>query len=175
MLSRRGTLCLMTALVSLACGRPSSTVPTHWTARPDAVGPVRIGMTAAEARASVGDSMEASDTTDASCRYIRPATLPPGVGIMVENDTVVRVDIDSGTVATEVGARVGDTEQRVLSLYQGQVRVQPHKYTGPTGHYLVVTPPGDSLHRIIFETDGAHITTFRVGRRPAVEYVERCG
>ena len=168
-------LCLITALIPLACGRSSSTPPTRWVARPDGVGPVRIGITVARARTALGESGTTVDTTDASCTYIRPAALPPGVGLMVENDTVVRVDIDSGTVATEAGARVGDTEQHVLSLYQGQVRVLPHKYTGPTGHYLVVTPPGDSVHLIIFETDGAHVTTFRVGRRPAVEYVERCG
>jgi hypothetical protein len=87
----------------------------------------------------------------------------------------VRFDIRDTTVATETGARVGDAESRIMSLYRGRVSVQPHKYTGPTGHYLIVTQPEDSTLRTIFETDGQRVTTFRVGRMPAVGYVEGCG
>ena len=62
----------------------------------------------------------------------------------------------------------------VLAVYRGRVQVQPHKYTGPEGHYLVVTHPRDTLFLIIFETDGRHVTRFRAGRKPAVQYVEGC-
>lgn len=57
-------------------------------------------------------------------------------------------------------------------MYPGRVEVQPHKYTGPEGHYLSVSVPSDTLLRIIFETDGRVVTRYRAGRRPAVEYVE---
>jgi hypothetical protein len=100
--------------------------------------------------------------------------LPDGVSLMVVSDTVARVDIRKAGTMTTTGAAVGDSEPRVLELYRGLIHVEPHKYTGPVGHYLIVTPPGDSVHRIIFETDGKVVTRYRAGRRPAVEYVEGC-
>lgn len=70
------------------------------------------------------------------------------------------------------GAGVGDAATRILALYSGCVRVEPHHYVGPEGHYLVVSAEGDSLAAIIFETDAKHVTMFRTSRRPAVEYME---
>jgi hypothetical protein len=93
---------------------------------------------------------------------------------MIVRDTVVRVDVSSGSFATSWGDRVGDTESQVLERHRGHVSVQPHKYTGPEGHYLVVSDPSDTLHRIVFETDGKRVLRFRAGRLPEVEWVEGC-
>jgi hypothetical protein len=77
-------------------------------------------------------------------------------------------------VRTSEGAGVGDTEASVLARYEGRVRVEPHKYAGPTGHYLVVAAPPDTSHLIIFETDEGTVVTYRAGRTPEVRYVEGC-
>jgi hypothetical protein len=100
--------------------------------------------------------------------------LPPGVRVMLEDARVVRVEVDSGSVPTPEGARIGDTEARIQQLYSGRVQVQPHKYTD--GHYLVVRPAAasDTTHLLLFETDGRVVTRFRGGQRPQVEYVEGC-
>ena len=87
---------------------------------------------------------------------------------------MARVDVTKPGVRTREGAQVGDPEAAVLKLYEGRVAVTPHKYSGPQGHYLTVTTPGDSLHRIVFETDGATVQNYRVGRLPEVEWVEGC-
>jgi hypothetical protein len=39
---------------------------------------------------------------------------------------------------------------------------------------MVVVPPEDTTHRIVFETDGQNVTLFRSGRMPEVEWVEGC-
>lgn len=96
------------------------------------------------------------------------------VRLMVVNDTVVRVEVDSLPVATTWGDRVGDSESDVLRRHVGRVQVQPHKYTGPEGHYLIVTAPDDTLHRLVFETDGQRVTMYRAGLRPYVDWVEGC-
>jgi len=85
-----------------------------------------------------------------------------------------RVDVDSGAVATSTGARIGDSEDRIKSLYPNRVTVSPHEYTD--GHYLTVESgsEADSLYRIIFETDGKRVLNYRAGTRPSVEYVEGC-
>lgn len=140
------------------------------------IGRLRVEMTIAEATSVVQGLLvipEGADT--AQCAYLEWHDGPVGVGVMVERGRIARVDIDSAAVATSAGARVGDSEERIWSLYAGRVTVSPHKYTD--GHYLTVVPadPADSAFRIIFETEHDRVVRYRAGQRPAVEYVERCG
>lgn len=187
---RRGAVGLLLVLVALAvtaCRRAgdsassastvadSRTSPAQWVITPETYGPVRFGEPLDDAGDAIGEPLTASYDDEDSCAFVRPRTFPAGVTLMVEYDTVERVDVEGTGVRTSAGAAVGDPEARVLSLYRGQVQVQPHKYSGPAGHYLVVTPPGDTAHRLIFETDGQRVVGYRAGRRPAVEYVEGCG
>lgn len=147
---------------------------TRFVVDAEGIGPVRTGTTLPQLSALLGEEVRAAYADVEVCDYVRPRALPPGVSLMVLSDTVARIDVDATGVKTVEGAAVGDSEQRVLELYKGRIHVEPHKYTGPEGHYLVVTPPGDTLHRIIFETDGKVVTRYRAGPRPAVEYVEGC-
>jgi hypothetical protein len=148
--------------------------PPAWTVTPGGIGPIRIGWSIGELNAATGEQLRPTYQISDECDYLRPARLPAGVNLMVVKDTVIRVDVDTAGVLTGEGAGIGDTEARIIAMYPGQVEVQPHKYTGPEGHYLVVTVPSDTLLRIIFETDGRIVTRYRAGRRPAVEYVEGC-
>lgn len=152
----------------------SRTTPAdNWSVTSAGIGSIRAGMSIAELKAAFGDSL-VIPTKLAECDYVRPKSEPKGLSFMIENGKLSRVDVRNNTaVRTAAGAGIGDTEDRVKSLYPGQVKVQPHKYTD--GHYLVVTPtgsPGDE--RIIFETDGKTVIELRSGRTPAVEYVEGC-
>jgi len=138
------------------------------------IGPVRAGMTIGQANAALGGILRIPRKLN-ECDYISPSSRPRNFMLMVERGRVARVDVpDSSGISTAAGARVGDSEARIMSLYSGRVEVQPHKYT--SGHYLVVTPASsaDSAFRIIFETDGSRVVRYRSGRLPAVEYVEGC-
>jgi hypothetical protein len=180
-------------LLATACGRssaddadstltaaPPDSVPSApasdsgaWVARPDGIGPIRVGMTSAEARAATG--LAEAAPVAGECAYLGAVELPHGVRVMLARDTVVRVETTDSTVATEDGARVGEAEARVTELYAGRMAVQPQKYEPPPAHVLVVTPPDDTTRRIIFLTDGARVTELRVGRMPEVAFVEGCG
>lgn len=160
---------------------PDSSVPqdTAWTLRHDGIGPLRVGMTADEARAALGDfrlvDFDPTVPSDSmACGSATSTRLPAGVTVMMEGARVVRVQVDSGAVATAEGARIGDTEARIQQLYPGRVAVGPHKYTD--GHYLTVRPAeaSDTTHLIVFETDGRVVLGFRGGQKPQVEYVEGC-
>lgn len=140
------------------------------------IGPLRAGMTVAQGGAALKTALASPAGMDTvQCRFVTWPGSPPGVRLMIEKNVIVRVDVDSGSVETSIGARVGDSEDRIKSLYAGRVTVGPHKYTD--GHYLTVTPasPADSAFRIVFETDGKRVTRYRAGKRPQVEYVEGCG
>ena len=144
-----------------------------WIARPDGVGPIRVGMTSAEARVAAG--LAAAAAVPGDCAYLDADGLPSGVRVMLARDTVVRAELADSTIATAEGARVGDAEEGVTQLYAGRVEVQPHKYEPSPAHVLVVTQPGDSAHRVILVTDGTRVTGLRVGRMPEVAFVEGCG
>lgn len=131
-------------------------------------------MTLEAAGRVLGESLRADYDVFEGCDFVVPAAAPLGVSLMVLSDTVVRVDIDTGTVATQEGIRIGDTEARVLEAYRGHVTVEAHPYDGPEWHYLIVDPPADTLHRMIFETDGTNVTSFRAGLRDAVDLIEGC-
>ncbi|MFL5384271.1 MAG: hypothetical protein ACJ8GN_17250 [Longimicrobiaceae bacterium] len=178
---------MLLVLAIAACGRPDASVPpavdspaatvdspsgVEWRLTEAGIGPVRVGMTVAEAAAALSGAAAQPDTQ--ACAYVGLAGLPEGVSLMTESGRIVRVDVDdSSRVATTRGARVGWTEAQVLAAYPG-ARVEPHEYED--GHYLVALPgaPADTTHRIVFETARGVVTRFRGGVVPAVEYVEGC-
>jgi len=148
-----------------------SRADTAWSVTPRGIGSVKVG---SNARDALGLNVTLADAPGATqaCAYVRSGRLPAGVGVLATKGEVARIDVDSGRVATLEGARIGDPEARIRQIYAGRVRQEPHKYTD--GHYLVVTP-ADSGYRIIFETDGKAVTSYRAGRMPEVAWVEKCG
>ena len=149
--------------------------PTTWTVTTRGFGPVVTGMSLAALGRVLGEPLHASYAAGSACGYLRPQALPRDVLVMLQNDTVVRVDVRASGVHTAEGIGVGDTEARVASVYAGRVRTTPHKYISPGGHYLTVSAPVDSSHLLVFETDGRTVRAYRAGSRPAVELVEGCG
>jgi hypothetical protein len=133
--------------------------------------PLRVGMSEAEARRALGMASPSS-TSNGECRYLDTKG-KSRVYVMLVRDSVARLDVRDSTLATEAGARIGDPEARVLELYRGRVATQPHKYVSG-GHYLVVNAPADTAQRLVFETDGKRVTSYRVGRMPEVMWVEGC-
>jgi hypothetical protein len=142
----------------------------------DGLGQIQIGMTLDEA-VNMGLLNERPDIKPA-CDFVFPAVgagIPFGVNVMVVKRKIARIDVDTGLVTTEDGAKIGDTEDRIKAIYGDELKIQPHKYI-EGGHYMTV--PGDSASagkEIVFETDGKRVTMFRAGRLPEVEWVEGCG
>lgn len=147
---------------------------TGWVASPGGLGAIRTGMRRGALVSLLGQPSRAGYDTNPQCTYVGGSALPAGVQVMVADSTVARIDVREPGVRTREGIEVGDTEAAVLARYGDRGAVTPHKYGGPAWHYVTVTPPGDTLHRIVFETDGQVVRTYRVGRRPEVEWVEGC-
>jgi hypothetical protein len=162
-------------------GKPPPAMQPAGEMRPDSiasvtvhgVGPLRVGMTLAEARKALGGALVIPRGADTlGCDYVTWRGGPRGLHVMIDEGRIARVDVDSTSLATAAGARVGDSEERIRRLYPGRVAVTPHKYED--GHYLTVNAAGDSSFAIVFETAKGRVTRYRAGRRPAVEYVEGC-
>jgi hypothetical protein len=149
--------------------------PAAWRVTERGIGPLRAGMTRAEAERLLGSGLRLPVDGGDGCVMAQIPGAPEGTAVLVVNDTLVRADVfRASTTATAAGARIGDTADRIRSLYPGRVRAEPHKYT--TGQYLVVLTPPDTTYRLVFETDETgRVTRYRGGRMPEVGWVEVCG
>lgn len=106
------------------------------------------------------------------CFYAVPSQ-HPGIAFMVQNGRVTRADVTKRDIPTASGIRVGDSETRVKKVYGARVKVEPHAYTGPEGHYLTAYSP-DGRYGLRFETDGQKVTGFYAGEPHAIAYIEGC-
>ena len=95
------------------------------------IGPILIGMTVDEASQSAGIRLIRSGRgalDEYQCFYVQPKGEPKGIRFMVTKGRIARVDISSKRITTISGARIGDNENRILSLYPGQIKATPHPY-----------------------------------------------
>jgi hypothetical protein len=172
--------------VEPAAGKPALPPPpvdtswpsagTSFTVSPNSFGPLRVGMTVAQAAKAMGGGFGAPAGYSGGCGYATLTKAPKGLAVMLDEGKIARFEVRSGGIATAAGAKIGDTEARIKSLYGSAVTSSPHKYV-QGGHYLTVTPVAraDAAYKTIFETDGKQVTEFRSGKSPEVEQVERCG
>ena len=142
----------------------------------NALGPIQVGMTVAEAQQASGLTFkrEANYDTD-ECYYVAPASGPTDVGLMVTNGVIARFDVWEGSRTTLSGIGIGSTEAQIKQAYGNKVSVERHHYD-ENGHYMVYTPTddADAQYRMIFETDGKKVIGIRTGKLPEAFYVEGC-
>jgi hypothetical protein len=141
------------------------------------IAPILVGMTVSEAMRASGQKLinQGESGGGPSCRYYKIKELK-GVAFMVTNGRIARVDVnDNSKITTLSGAKIGDSESKIKSLYPNQIKVEAHEYD-PKGHYLIFVPKDsqDKNYRIIFETDGKKVTRWRSGKLPEVQFIEGC-
>jgi len=134
-------------------------------------GKVKTGMTVAQASKALGTELVGKAEEGIDCYYVNPKQGFKGVRFMVTNKTIARIEIESKAYATDKGAKIGDTEARIKSLYKG-VKVSPQKYDEKKHDMEVYS--NDKKYLIIFETDGKRVTGFSIVQAEEVGYVEGC-
>ena len=134
------------------------------------MGSVLVGMTIEEASRSAGVRLVQSGGSDGCYTYKPPQAGLKGVSFMVWKGQIVRVDVFMNyRVATLRGVRVGDSEERVRSLYPKQIQ--------SIGQTLVFVPKdaADKDYRIIFEFDrNRRVMSYRSGHISNVFSPELC-
>lgn len=142
------------------------------------IGAVRVGMTVGEAERAAGIPLVARGyyTPNDACYYVVPEESAMDISFMVTGGTIARVDIGrESEIVTLSGAGIGDSEERILSLFPGQIEIRPHPYV--QGHYLEFVPRdrADANYRVIFETSSdGKVNAYRAGQLPEVNYIEGC-
>lgn len=164
--------CLFIIIILLLTVSPSSNAQSKSVVTYNSFGRVKTGMTVSKASKALGVSLVRGEGYENGCYYVSPKQGFKGISFMVIDGNIARFDINSKGYTTEKGAKVGDTESRIKSLYKGMVKVSKHPYDNK-GHYLEVKFDNEN-YSIIFETDGKRVTSFRAGKSKEVGYIEGC-
>ncbi|MDY7099609.1 MAG: hypothetical protein S0880_00340 [Actinomycetota bacterium] len=157
------------------------------------VGPLRAGMTLAEAEDASGRdiTVDGFGELGTACWYGRvpgqpdlllqfepPGAAEPGFSGSVDDPAdgiISRISlIELGERVTADGVRVGDAEAEAYAAYDEDLRTTGHRYL-PDGHYLFHEPDTAPEHGISYFTDGETVEEIHVGLRHAIAYVEGCG
>ena len=98
---------------------------------------------------------------------------------MVTKGRIARIDISDKRITTIRGAKIGDSEDRIISLYPGQIQITKNPLAArqeANSKYLTFVPKdaADKNYRLIFQTALNQVIHFRSGKLPEVEFIEGC-
>ena len=159
---------MLTLLLALAVALAAVDTPVTL----QGVGDLRIGTSLDTLRTRYAATAEYEPDPESDCSYWRSDAFP-GLSMMVVGNRLVRIDTEDARYRTRSGARVGMSEREIRALYGAQLRVEPHPYTAPDGHYLVYRARSEPFG-LIFETDHGRAISFRVGYWDNVQWIEGC-
>ena len=108
------------------------------------------------------------------CYLLAPASGPAGVVVTIYNSSIERVDITNPSITTRSGASVGSTEAQLHELFGERLVVSLRADGSGNSIQYVPVDEADVDYRVIWETDGASVTSMRAGRLPAVAPAEPC-
>lgn len=172
-------LLLGLALPSMALYLPRPQLPDHtrnWTLHANGYGPIRIGMTVAEAEKWLHLPLLADGPTDSDCYHVSPGAPEPALSFMVRAQRISRVSLfGQSSIHTDSGLQVGDSERQVWKRLGRNVKASPHTYGGEDDHYLTwwrSDKPGH-YRGIRFETSNGKIAVIHAGD-DSIELVEGC-
>lgn len=135
----------------------------------DRLGPIRIGMTLAEARRASGQPLAYADSIAArpGCGYanVQPRSL--GVSLGVLRGVVVTIQLRRSPIGVRGGARIGDSLGALKRRY-GVILRRDH----PNPYVRTLT---SGSHRIVFSVyEGHDVDVITAGRRPAIDWSALC-
>jgi hypothetical protein len=156
---------------------PEARVEVAAVLTPDGYGPIRIGMTEAEARRALGPgvSSDAQGSIEPeACHHLFVGQGMANLVYMVRDGRVSRVTAHLDSKArTDRGLGIGDTEAEVKAAYGAKLEVEPHHYLGAPARYLTFwTVPGKRGVR--YETDQQGIVREIHAGDDAIRYIEGC-
>jgi hypothetical protein len=136
------------------------------------VGNLRIGMTAAQARAATGIAVVPGPppVSGFPCRGVSFPSLPALSGLAVNGRTIGALYSSDPRARTTEGIRVGSSATEIQRAYPGRTRRQPT--LNPAWEDVYVSSGADLLRFTIDESD--RVRVIQVGRRPDVTAAEGC-
>lgn len=153
-------------------GRPVTDGDSATTA---GIGGFEVGRTYAEIAGATGQPVEVSNEVDvgSECVYVSIEGGPADVSGLGDPDRLRSVEVGNPAVRTKSGLGIGSTEAEVYDAFPGRVTARPHTYV-QGGNYLDFVPEDTPERIVVFDTDGATVSYFRVGEPGWADAVEGC-
>lgn len=164
---------IIVALLAFSIAGASFGVQAPWVLTLEGLGPIKIGMSLSTVNALKGIKLKGTKPGigEDSC-YLESIQGITGVTLMIAENKVARINIDTKHFKTTAGAHLGMSESQLRSIYQGKLEKEPHRYEAK-GHYY--TLEDQENHRALrFETKSNKIIRMYTGRDPEVYFVENC-
>lgn len=142
-----------------------------------ALGPVRIGMTVDEAAGEAGVELrrDFGRQSTSACYYVTAGAALRGVLIMVVDDLIARIEVDSpSTIATRSGVRVGTPVDDLRQVYSNNIQQANDAVAEGEALAFVPNDDFDAGYRIYFEIEDGQVARYRLGTKPAVDYLAGC-
>lgn len=143
---------------------------------PDGWGPLRIGMSEAEAVRRFKLKVPSSDdgVSSPACRELTFPDGGPDLVVMAEDGKITRISAFSdSTTKTDRGFGLGAREADIRRAYGPSLEVGPHKYDDPPAHYLTAWAVRGK-RGVRYETNQQGLVTTIHAGGPSIEYVEGC-
>lgn len=142
------------------------------------LGSVKINMTVAEASGVAGTPIVPfKPNPNPVCSYYKPANGAEGVTFMVSSGRISTVEIETNKIVTDYGAKIGDSESLIKSLYPaGQIQTA-RLANSEKGKSWTVQPSSfaeKNLRLVFISTNGKTVTRMIAGKVPEVNYIEGC-
>ncbi|MBD2441190.1 hypothetical protein [Nostoc sp. FACHB-110] len=142
------------------------------------IGTIKVGMTVERAEEVSHVQLlpvSSSGLANPNCYYVEPQS---GLGLnyvkfMVVKGQLVTIEVNRNrTLATTLGAKVGQSNRQIESLYGKEI----HSLLNSDNqeYKLSFQPSQDKNYRIIFESNGSYVTGYRAGKLPEVQYSNGC-
>jgi len=142
------------------------------------LGSVKINMTVAEASGVAGTPIVPfKPNPNPVCSYYKPANGPEGVTFMVTSGRIATVEIETNKIVTNYGAKIGDSESLIKSLYPGGQIQTARLANSEQGKSWIVQPSNfaeKNLRLVFVSTNGKTVTRMMAGKVPEVNYIEGC-
>lgn len=150
-------------------------IPAHaqsWVLRDDGIGRLTVGMSVATIEKTLGKPLAGpSDHENQQCFHARISG-HPDVMLMIEGQTLTRIDIVHGNTATSGGVLVGDSVEKAKKVYGQHLVATTHAYDERELYLTNLSRDGKSAIR--FETHQGKISAIYGGFYKSVQYIEGC-
>lgn len=134
---------------------------------------VNFGMNEEKARASYAGILSEpeayADEEEESCFYLSDESAD--AAFMVVDGVIERVDVFGRSVATQAGAKIGMAFDDVAALYP-DARREANPYMDPLED--LHADLGAGVFAVFEQDERGRVRHFRIGRKPAVDYIEGC-
>ena len=169
---------VLTLIATVLLGSSAYAADAGPTLSLDGFGPLKFGMPADQSLAVLHHEMPYNLAASGRCKQLSlPQFEAAGLSFVLEQQKLVRIDIDFNTGKRETSARtdtdigLGSPEADVRKAYPGaKIKSNP---ADPAWHTITVETP-DHSRGLVFETNGETVKTIRGGLREAITSEEGC-